>query len=63
MAEMGTYLVPTFLVTRVNCRRAQRDELPEYSRRDAIEVARVHRENMETAHAEGVKMVMGTDSG
>ncbi len=63
MAEMGTYLVPTFLVTRVNCRRAHRGELPEYSRRDAIEVARVHRENMETAHAEGVKMVMGTDSG
>lgn len=63
MSERGVYLVPTFLVTRLNCRRAMRGELPEYSRKDAIEVARVHRDNMETAHEKGVRMVMGTDSG
>jgi len=63
MSERGVYLVPTFLVTRLNCRRAIRGELPEYSRKDAIEVARVHRDNMETANEKGVRMVMGTDSG
>lgn len=63
MAERGVYLVPTFLVTRLNNDKALRGELAEYSRRDAIEVAGVHRENMEMAYNEGVRMVMGTDSG
>lgn len=63
MAERGVYLVPTFLVTRLNNDKALRGELAEYSRRDAIEVAEVHRENMEMAYNEGVRMVMGTDSG
>ncbi|MCG2827837.1 amidohydrolase family protein [Methanothermobacter sp. K4] len=63
MSERGVYLVPTFLVTRLNCRKAMRGELPEYSRKDAIEVARVHRDNMETAYEKGVRIVMGTDSG
>lgn len=63
MREMGVYLVPTLLVTTELARKAKKGELPSYTRKDAIEVARAHKENIEAAYQEGVQLVMGTDSG
>ncbi|BDH80147.1 MAG TPA: amidohydrolase family protein [Methanothermobacter sp.] len=63
MREKGVCLVPTLLVTAELARKAKKGELPSYTRKDAIEVAKVHRENIEAAYEEGVQLVMGTDSG
>jgi len=63
MRDKGVYLVPTLLVTAELAREAKKGELPSYSRNDAIEVAKVHRENIEAAYEEGVQLIMGTDSG
>ncbi len=62
MRENGIYLVPTLLATKENLKKVD-DELPYYSRKDAIETAKVHEENIEIAYEEGVQIVMGTDSG
>ncbi|HIH62612.1 MAG TPA: amidohydrolase family protein [Methanobacteriales archaeon] len=63
MRDKGVYLVPTLLVTAELAREAKKGELPSYTRNDAIEVAKVHRENIEVAYEEGVQLIMGTDSG
>ncbi|MDI9624818.1 MAG: amidohydrolase family protein [Methanothermobacter sp.] len=63
MRDNGVYLVPTLLVTAELAKKAKKSEIPSYSRKDAIEVAKVHKENIETAYEEGVQLVMGTDSG
>ena len=63
MVEKGAYLVPTFVVIRINKEKALEGDLPHYSIQGALEIARVHQENMEMAYQAGVKMVMGTDSG
>lgn len=61
MIERGIYLVPTFLVTRYNSK--ENKDIPNYMKKQAKEISKVHKENMELAYEEGVKMVMGTDSG
>jgi imidazolonepropionase-like amidohydrolase len=63
MSEAGTYLVPTFVVTNLNRKKALEGKLPEYSRKGAIEIAKVHKENMEMAYDLGVNIVAGTDCG
>jgi imidazolonepropionase-like amidohydrolase len=63
MVEKGTYLVPTFLVIDVNREKALKGDLPPYSIAEAIEISKIHSENMEMAYQTGVQMVMGTDSG
>lgn len=63
MVENNAYLVPTFVVTNLNKKKAQQGELPEYSRKEAIEISHVHQENMELAYHSGVQIVMGTDCG
>ncbi len=63
MAQAGTYLVPTFVVINLNREKALQGELPEYSRQGAIEIAKVHKENMELAYNMGVNIVAGTDCG
>ncbi len=63
MVENNAYLVPTFVVTNLNKKKALQGELPEYSRKEAIEISHVHQENMELAYHSGVQIVMGTDCG
>lgn len=63
MAQAGTYLVPTFVVINLNREKALQGELPEYSRQGAIEIAKVHKENMKMAYDMGVNIVAGTDCG
>ncbi|MCK9152007.1 metal-dependent hydrolase family protein [Methanobacterium alcaliphilum] len=63
MVEKGVYLVPTFVVINKNKEKALKGDLPHYSIDGAIEIAEVHRENMQMAYQSGVKIAMGTDSG
>ncbi|MBC7101327.1 MAG: amidohydrolase family protein [Methanobacteriales archaeon] len=63
MRDKGIYLVPTFFVTAELARKAKKSEIPGYTKKDAIEIAKVHRENIEAAYEEGVQLLMGTDSG
>lgn len=63
MADAGTYLIPTSVVINLNLKKALANELPEYSRQGAIEIAKVHHENMKMAYEMGVNMVAGTDCG
>jgi len=63
MVEKGAFLVPTSLVIDENRKKALKGELPPYSIKEALEVAKIHSENMQLAYQEGVQMVMGTDSG
>ncbi|MBU4534937.1 MAG: amidohydrolase family protein [Euryarchaeota archaeon] len=63
MVENNAYLVPTFVVTNLNKKKALQGELPEYSRKEAIEISHVHQENMGLAYHSGVQIVMGTDCG
>jgi len=63
MRERGMYLVPTLLATVELKKKFGEDELPSYSRKDILEIAKVHKENIEVAYQEGVHLIMGTDSG
>jgi imidazolonepropionase-like amidohydrolase len=63
MAEKGTYLVPTRLVIDETKKNAENGKLNKESAKKAMEVSKVHKENMEIAYSEGVKILMGTDSG
>jgi len=63
MREKGIYLVPTLLVTVELNKKFKENELPSYSRKDILEIAKVHKENIEVAYQEGVQLIMGTDSG
>lgn len=53
MIERGIYLVPTFLVTRYNSK--ENKDIPNYMKKQAKEISKVHKENMELAYEEGVK--------
>jgi imidazolonepropionase-like amidohydrolase len=63
MAEKGTYLVPTRSVINGTKKKAEKGKLNFESSKKAIEVSKFHQENMEIAYNEGVKILMGTDSG
>lgn len=63
MIETKSYLVPTFVVTNLNRNKALEGILPDYSRKEAIEIAKVHHENILMAYQSGVQIVMGTDCG
>ncbi|MDR0900033.1 MAG: amidohydrolase family protein [Methanobrevibacter sp.] len=63
MAEKGIFLVPTFSVIKLQKDQASKNELAADKIPKALEVAKVHQENMEMAYEEGVTMVMGTDAG
>ncbi|KZX15262.1 metal-dependent hydrolase family protein [Methanobrevibacter filiformis] len=63
IAEKGIFLVPTFSVIKAQIKQAKNRELPPDKIPKALEVGKVHQENMEMAYNQGVKMVMGTDSG
>ena len=63
MIDQGTYLIPTFLVIIHNKELAKTGDLPEYSIKQAIEIADIHNENIKKAYESGVKIVMGTDCG
>ncbi|KZX14776.1 imidazolonepropionase [Methanobrevibacter cuticularis] len=63
MAKKGTFLVPTFSVINFQKKQANENKLPEDKIPKALEVAKVHKENIEMAYEEGVNMVMGTDGG
>lgn len=63
MVDQGTYLIPTFVVTKHNKKLAEKGDLPEYSIKSAIEVVDVHEASIKNAYEAGVKIVMGTDCG
>lgn len=63
MVEKGTFLVPTFSVINLQKSHALNNNLSPDKIPKALEVAKVHQENMEMAYNEGVIMVMGTDAG
>ena len=63
MVEKGTYLIPTRLVIDETLKNAQRGKLNQETSKKAQEVSKFHKENMEIAYSEGVKILMGTDSG
>jgi len=63
MVEKGTYLIPTRLVIDQTKKNAIKGKLNKETSKKAIEVSKFHKENMEIAYQEGVKMLMGTDSG
>jgi imidazolonepropionase-like amidohydrolase len=63
VAEKEIFLVPTFSVMDFQRKQAANNELPEDKIQQAIDVTKVHQENLEIAYHEGVKMIMGTDSG
>ncbi|MCL2115642.1 MAG: amidohydrolase family protein [Methanobrevibacter sp.] len=63
MVEKGTYLVPTLLVISETKKNALNGKLKKDLSKKAMEVSKFHKENMEIAYNEGVKILMGTDSG
>ncbi len=63
MVKKGTYLIPTCLVIDETKKKALNGELIADQSKKAIEISKVHKENMEIAYNEGVKILMGTDSG
>ncbi|MDR2967721.1 MAG: amidohydrolase family protein [Methanobacteriaceae archaeon] len=63
MADEGTYLVPTRLVISETKKNAEKGKLKKDLSKKAMEVSKFHKENMGMAYNEGVKMLMGTDSG
>jgi imidazolonepropionase-like amidohydrolase len=63
MLDNGTWLVPTLLVNQFNREKAESGGLPDYSKNDAIKVAKVHQKNMKKAYKSGVPILMGTDCG
>jgi len=63
MVKNGTYLVPTRSVIDGTLKNAKEGKLSKETSKKAIEVSKVHKENMEIAYTEGVKILMGTDSG
>lgn len=63
MVDQGTYLIPTFVVIKHNKKLAEAGELPEYSKKHAIEVVDIHETNIKKAYEAGVKILMGTDCG
>lgn len=63
MAEKGTYLIPTCLVIDEMKKHALSGKLKSDQSTKAIEIAEIHRENIEIAYDEDVKILMGSDSG
>jgi len=63
MVEKGTYLTPTCAVMGGASQQAREGIIKGPSAENAYEADRVHKENMVIAYEEGVKMLMGTDSG
>jgi imidazolonepropionase-like amidohydrolase len=63
MAEKRTFLIPTFSVINAQRKQALNNELSDEKIPKALEVAKVHHENIEMAYNEGVNIAMGTDSG
>jgi imidazolonepropionase-like amidohydrolase len=65
MLSNGTFLVPTFQAMKINKELAEdeKSNIPDWSRKDAIRMEKVHENNMRKAYKAGVKIVMGTDSG
>ncbi len=63
MVDQGTYLIPTCVVIKHNKKFAETGELPEYSRKQAIEIVDIHDKNIKKAYEAGVRIVMGTDCG
>jgi imidazolonepropionase-like amidohydrolase len=63
MLDKGTWLVPTLLVNKYNREKAELGGLPDYSKNDAIKVAKVHQKNMKKAYKSGIPILMGTDCG
>jgi imidazolonepropionase-like amidohydrolase len=63
LLEKDAWLVPTLLVNQHNQEMAEAGKLPDYSRGDSQNVAKLLEENMKIAYRSGVKMAMGTDSG
>ncbi len=63
MVDQETYLVPTCVVIKYNKKYAEAGELPEYSRKQAIEIVDIHEKNIRKAYEAGVRIVMGTDCG
>jgi len=63
MLDKGTWLVPTLLVNKYNREKAESGGLPDYSKDDAIRVAKVHQKNMKKAYNSGIPILMGTDCG
>lgn len=63
MVDNGTYLVPTRLVIDETKKSALNKKLKKETALKAIEISKVHKENIEIAYHEGVTILMGTDSG
>ncbi len=63
MLRKNSYLVPTFVVVKLNKEKALKGQLPDYSRKEAIDVAKIHHENMIMAYETGVQIVMGSYCG
>lgn len=63
MVDNGTYLVPTRLAITETTKNAENGKLKKELSRKAIEISKFHKENIEIAYNEGVKILMGTDSG
>lgn len=63
MVEKNTYLIPTCSVMGGAADQAKNGLLNEKNSKNAYEADRVHKDNMIDAYEEGVKMLMGSDSG
>ncbi len=63
MIDQGTYLIPTLVVMKHNKKFAEAGDLPEWSRKQAIEIVDIHEKNIKKAYKAGVRIAMGTDCG
>jgi len=63
MIDKGTFLIPTFSVIKWQKYQGENKLLDDDKNEKALEVAKIHRENIEMAYNQGVTIAMGTDSG
>lgn len=63
MAQKGTYLIPTCTVMKGVVEQVNKGIIKGRNAKNGLETERVHKDNMIIAYKEGVKMLMGTDSG
>jgi len=63
MVERGTYLVPTLVAPYFIVKYGVENGVPKYAVDKSNYVMKYHHESFKKAHAAGVKIAMGTDSG
>ncbi|MDR0913246.1 MAG: amidohydrolase family protein [Methanobrevibacter sp.] len=63
MVDKNAFLVPTFSVIKWQRKQAKKKLFREDKNEKALEVSKIHQENIEMAYNEEVTIAMGTDSG